>query len=136
MYNRRIPRLKKSSNAFKPLRSHLCSTLGRILRLDKPDPRTSAEKFMGLVHCHIMRPDLPDVTDFLSWQCHQILSYAQKHLSLYLPPVLPEQPEIREQSSGYGILNSHDSRISPAGFHGKEQVRESLTFHYLQAPTP
>ena len=40
-----------------------------------------------------------DILYFLARQGHQVLSDAEKHLSLYLAVVFPEEFEIRKESS-------------------------------------
>ena len=80
--------------------SHVSGTFGSILGLYHLNPRAfPLEILAGLVDGHVMGPDLFDVLEGLSRQCHQILMYVKVDFAFDLGSVTSEEVEIRKKSS-------------------------------------
>ena len=98
-----------------PLKSSLCDVdcaFGRIFRFYHLYPRAVLhEEPAGLVDCHIVGTDFLDVFQLLPGQSHKVLMDRNIDFSLYPVWIGTEQLEIREQSSGDGVLDGHYGSI-------------------------
>ena len=112
------------SHTFYALLYDICGAFRRVTVFHQTYLRIIVEVRTGLVYRHVMGPDLSEVLDLLARQSHEVLLDAQEDFALDLAVVFAEELEVRQESSGDGVLYRHDCRIRLSFIHPSVQVLE------------